>query len=110
MAAFGKRISGEEVKIATPAFQAAAVIRDEVLSRIEPMVAVRIGKAELLALVNSIAGEIANEKRLLLNKGEQEVLANGIVDEMVGLGPIVPHLQAVTVSDILVNGPDMIYV
>ncbi len=110
MAAFGKRTAGEEANIATPAFQAAAAIRDEVLLRIEPMVAVRMAKPELLAFVNSIAGEIANERRLLLNKGEQEVLAHGIVDEMVGLGPIEPLLHDVTVSDILVNGPDIIYV
>ncbi|MGO8781026.1 MAG: CpaF family protein [Rhodomicrobium sp.] len=110
MTAFGKRTAGEDMHVAAPAFHAAAAIRDQVLLRIEPMVAVRMGKLELLAFVNSIAGDIANERRLLLNKGEQEVLAHSIVDEMVGLGPIEPLLHDVTVSDILVNGPNMIYV
>ena len=110
MTAFGKRTAGEDMHVAAPAFHAAAAIRDQVLLRIEPMVAVRMGKPELLAFVNSIAGEIANERRLLLNKGEQEILAHSIVDEMVGLGPIEPLLHDVTVSDILVNGPNMIYV
>jgi len=106
MAAFGKRIAGEGAHSAS----AAAAIRDEVLLRIEPMVAVRMAKPELFAFVNSLAGEIANERRLLMNKGEQEVLAHSIVDEMVGLGPIEPLLHDVSVSDILVNGADMIYV
>ncbi len=104
MADFGKRTAGDDPHIA------AAAIRDQVLLRIEPMVAVRMAKPELLAFVNSITGEIANEHRILLNKGEQQVLAHSIVDEMVGLGPIEPLLHDVTVSDILVNGPDMIYV
>lgn len=110
MAVFGKKIAAEEAQAPNPAFQAAAAIRDQVLSRIEPMAAVRMGKPELLAFVNSLAGEIANERRLLLNKGEQDRLAHTIVDEMVGLGPIEPLLNDSSVSDILVNGPDMIYV
>ena len=46
----------------------------------------------------------------MLNQDEQDALARNIVDEMIGLGPIEPLLHDPTVSDILVNGPDMIYV
>ena len=53
---------------------------------------------------------VANEKRLLLNQYEQHTLAANIVDEMVGLGPLEPLLRDVTVNDILINGPLMIYV
>ena len=63
-----------------------------------------------MLFVNALVGEIANERRLLLNKAEQDGFARNIVDEMVGLGPIEPLIQDPTVSDILVNGPDMIYV
>jgi pilus assembly protein CpaF len=110
MAAFGRKIASDSREPPAPAFQAAAAIRDEVLLRIEPMLAVKMGKPELLSFVNSLVGEIANERRLLLNRGEQDSLARTIVDEMVGLGPIEPLLQDISVSDILVNGPDMIYV
>jgi pilus assembly protein CpaF len=110
MAAFGKKLAAEEAQGPNPALQAAAAIRDRVLARIEPVAAVHMAKPELLAFVNALAGEIANERRLLLNKGEQDRLANSIVDEMVGLGPIEPLLNDATVSDILVNGPGMIYV
>ncbi|MGO8955522.1 MAG: CpaF family protein [Rhodomicrobium sp.] len=110
MVAFGRKIASDGRETAGPAFQAASAIRDEVLLRIEPMLAVQMGKPELLSFVNSLVGEIANERRLLLNKGEQDALARNIVDEMVGLGPIEPLLQDSSVSDILVNGPDMIYV
>ena len=37
-------------------------------------------------------------------------MVNEIVDELFGLGPIEPLLADAAVSDILVNGPDKIYV
>lgn len=85
-------------------------IRDQIFMRIEPLVAVRIGKQELLAFVNKLVAEIANERKFLLNQEEQRALGASIVDEMVGLGPIEPLLADPTVADILVNGPRMIYV
>ncbi len=86
------------------------IIREQVLSRIEPVAAVRMEKAELTIFVNSLVSRIADERKLLLNKSEQDALTREIVDEMVGLGPIEPLLQDPTVADILVNGPRMIYV
>jgi pilus assembly protein CpaF len=108
--AFGRNFGKEEERTLSSSSQAAAAIRDQVLLRIDPMVAVRMSKPELMLFVNALVGEIANERRLLLNKAEQDGFARNIVDEMVGLGPIEPLIQDPTVSDILVNGPDMIYV
>jgi pilus assembly protein CpaF len=123
MASFGKRVKEEEdlaraarvpapatALAPTPVVESADVIRDQVLLRIEPIIAVRMNKAELTVFVNGLVAEIANERRLLLNQSEQDTLARGIVDEMVGLGPIEPLLHDPTVSDILVNGPHRIYV
>ena len=111
--AFGKNIvkepNGEE-RVLSSNSKAGAAIRDQVLLRIDPMAAVRMSKPELMTFVNALVGEIANERRLLLNKAEQDAFAKNVVDEMVGLGPIEPLIQDPTISDILVNGPNMIYV
>jgi pilus assembly protein CpaF len=85
-------------------------IRDQVLAEIEPAVAVRLTRAELTTRVDQLVSKVANEYRLLLNQTEQRVLSANIVDDMIGLGPLEPLLQDDTVSDILVNGPKMIYV
>ncbi len=90
--------------------EAADSIRDQVLLRIEPVAAVRMKKPELTVFVNGLVSEIANERKLLLNRSEQDSLTRDIVDEMVGLGPIEPLLHDASVADILVNGPHMIYV
>jgi pilus assembly protein CpaF len=88
---------------------AADVIRDQVLLRIEPVNAVRMTKRELSAVVDALVAEIANERKLLLNQTEQDALGRNIVDDMIGLGPIEPLLNDPTVADVLVNGPNMIY-
>jgi pilus assembly protein CpaF len=85
-------------------------IRDQIFMRIEPVVAVRISKQELMAFVNKLVAEIANDRKILLNHDEQRLLGVSIVDEMVGLGPIEPLVRDPSVADILVNGPRMIYV
>ncbi|HWA62780.1 MAG TPA: CpaF family protein [Caulobacteraceae bacterium] len=87
----------------------ANVIRDEVLRRVEPASAVRLEAAELLARIEQLVAQIANERRLLLNVPEQKRLAADLVDDMVGFGPVEPLLHDEAVSDILVNGPSHIY-
>ena len=86
------------------------VIRDQVLLRIEPAVAVRMTPADLAERVSALVSEIATEMKLLLNRQEQQTLAHEIVDDMVGLGPLEPLLRDSTVSDILINGARMVYV
>jgi pilus assembly protein CpaF len=93
-----------------PVSPAADYIRDEVLKRIEPAVAVRMSQEELTRRVNDMVADIAGARSLLLNQHEQRVLAASIVDDMIGLGPLGPLLRDDTVSDILVNGPYMVYV
>ena len=89
---------------------AAEFIRDEVLTRIEPTMAVRMTKAELAVRVDQLVAEIANEQSLLLNQREQKTLGTEIVDDMVGLGPLETLLRDDLVADILVNGANSIYV
>ncbi|HXJ00513.1 MAG TPA: CpaF family protein [Micropepsaceae bacterium] len=85
-------------------------IRGQVLTRIEPAVAVRMTTEELIARTEELVAEIANERRVLLNKQEQGALAREIVDDMVALGPLEPLLNDESVADILVNGPEKIFV
>lgn len=85
-------------------------IRDQVLNRIEPAIAVRLTRGQLTSRVFELVAEIANQQRLLLNEAEQHGLAATIVDEMIGLGALEALLRDSSVNDILVNGPKMTYV
>ncbi len=85
-------------------------IQDRVLTQIEPAAAIRMAPLDLAERVNELVGMIAAENRLLLNQVEQRSVAATIVDDMIGLGPLEPLLGDDTVSDIMINGPKMIYV
>ncbi|HZQ14390.1 MAG TPA: CpaF family protein [Pseudolabrys sp.] len=86
------------------------IIRDQVLTHIEPAVAIRLTRRNLTTRVFELVTQIANEQRLLLNETEQRTLSANIVDEMVGLGALEPLLRDASVTDILVNGPHMTFV
>ena len=86
------------------------IIYDQILAQIEPALAVRLTRPELTDRVERLVGEVASERRLLLNQQEQQSFAASMVDDMIGLGPLENLLRDDTVSDILVNGPRQIYV
>jgi pilus assembly protein CpaF len=49
-------------------------------------------------------------ERLALNSAELSMFVGEIIDEMTGLGPLEPLLKDDTIADILINGPDVVYV
>src|SRR5215510_14724974 len=54
--------------------------------------------------------ELLHRDRTPLALAERERMVSEIVDELFGLGPIEPLLADPAVSDILINGPDRVYV
>jgi pilus assembly protein CpaF len=85
-------------------------IRAALMSRIDPSVAGRIPRRTLRAEVAKLVSEIATEQRIQLNELEESALATELTDDMVGLGPLEPHLEDDEVTDILVNGPFDVFV
>ncbi|MFP1644487.1 CpaF family protein [Pontitalea aquivivens] len=70
----------------------------------------RASETELKAEIASIAGEAMAEMSVALNATERQTLNQELYDEVMGLGPLEPLLKDETVSDILVNGPQQIFV
>lgn len=65
---------------------------------------------ELRAEIQSISSEALEEMSVVLNKDERQTLNQDLFDEVMGLGPLEPLLKDDTVNDILVNGPQQIFV
>ncbi len=65
---------------------------------------------DLKAEIAAISGEAMTELSVALNTAERQVLHQELYDEVMGLGPLEPLLKDETVSDILVNGPQQIFV
>ena len=86
------------------------IIHNLLYERIDGAAAARLPREELLHQVLALIGEIVVEQRLSLTGSEQSVLGRAIVDDMVGLGPLEELLNDETITDIMVNRPDQIYV
>ncbi len=85
-------------------------LRAVCLSRLDPS-SVSGATPERLSLeVESLIAEIADENRIQLNGREQRQLAAELVHDMLGLGPLEPLLDDETITDIMVNGPDRVFV
>jgi pilus assembly protein CpaF len=85
-------------------------IRDLLLTRIDPAAAMRLSADGLRGEISRLVGEIANEQRVQLNAREQERMVQELLDDMVGLGPLEPLLADDAVTDIMVNGPQSVWV
>ncbi|MBO9465233.1 CpaF family protein [Tropicibacter sp. R15_0] len=67
-------------------------------------------EAELREEINDITTETLQEKGVVLNRDERRTMINDLYDEVKGLGPLEPLLKDETISDILVNGPQQIFI
>ncbi|MFK7881465.1 CpaF family protein [Roseobacter sp.] len=65
---------------------------------------------ELRAEIQAIAAESLEEMSIVLNKDERQTIHQELYDEVTGLGPLELLLKDDTVNDILVNGPQQIFV
>lgn len=60
--------------------------------------------------INAISTEVLQERAIVLNRQERSVLFQELYNEVTGLGPLETLLQDDGVNDILVNGPQQIFV
>ncbi len=60
--------------------------------------------------IERLISEIATENRIQMNAREQRELAEDLVNDIQGLGPIEPLLADDTVNDIMINGPKKVFV
>lgn len=67
-------------------------------------------EAELRAEITSITSEQLGEMGVVLNREDRQTLNIELFDEVTGLGPLEPLLKDDTVNDILVNGPNRVFV
>jgi pilus assembly protein CpaF len=85
-------------------------IYSHLMEQIDLSTASRLPRDDLKRQIIDLIGEIVMEQKLLINQVEQQLLANQIVDDMLGLGPLEPLLKDETITDIMVNGPNQVYV
>ena len=80
------------------------------LSRLDATAVAGMTAEQLRNEVERLIADIADERRIQFNAREQHQLALELVDDMLGLGPLEPLLADDTITDIMVNGPERVFV
>jgi pilus assembly protein CpaF len=97
---------------APPKVTSAAIteLRTLCLTRLEPAAIAGMPSQRLTDDIECLISEIATERRVQMNAREQRELAEQLVNDIIGLGPLEPLLADDTINDIMVNGPQKIFV
>ena len=69
-----------------------------------------LDESEVRSQIKSNLKEIVQQETIPLNAAARERIIKQVEDEIIGMGPLEPLLNDSTISDILVNGPDSVYV
>ncbi|KGJ91190.1 CpaF family protein [Colwellia psychrerythraea] len=86
------------------------LIREEIFASIDPSVATKLKHEELTERILHAVTSIANQQRLPLTYQAQQQIAQLLLADMLGLGPLQSLLDDDSVNDILINGFDKVYV
>ena len=80
------------------------------LEQIDLQTASKLPPENLRRQIIDLIHEVVVQEKITLNSQEQQFLAGEIIDDMLGLGPLEPLLRDPLITDIMINGPDQIYI
>ena len=86
------------------------LVHQTLMNRIDSSLLSQMDEAQGRIQINELSELIMDELAVPLNEQSRKHISKAIEDEILGLGPIEPLLHEPTVSDILVNGCNKIYV
>jgi len=98
---------GNETLVRSDLFK---IIRTGVFGSMNASAAVGKTREQMKPGVEQLVLEIAERERLNITITEQGQIVGELLNDMFGLGPIEPLLADETITDVLVNGPDQVYV
>jgi pilus assembly protein CpaF len=85
-------------------------VHHQLLERINLAVLDKLPRKKIEEEISQIVAELLDEDGEVVNKTERASLVEDVLDELLGLGPLEPLLQDETITDILVNGHETVFV
>src|SRR5688500_14355682 len=85
-------------------------IHRSLLDRINLAALDKLAREQIQAEIGEIVGEILEAQHEPLNARERAALVLDVLDELLGLGPLEPLLKDETITDILVNGHETVFI
>jgi pilus assembly protein CpaF len=85
-------------------------LRAKVMEQLDSGAIADMPPETLRAELEPVIHEIAGKEKVQLSARDQAQLAQELTDDMVGFGPLEPLLRDDSISDIMVNGPDTVFI
>ncbi|MHB1392317.1 MAG: CpaF family protein [Clostridia bacterium] len=105
------RQTNKENRKEDPLSEVKGIIHKKIIERIDTgMLDKEDEEKRLNTEIADIVEETLKEKELHLSRTERQTIISYIIDESIGFGPISKYLLDEEVSEIMVNGPDQIYI
>lgn len=70
----------------------------------------QLSQGEMRLKIEQYVSQFMSEERVVISRHDKELLVTRILDESVGLGPLEPLINDPTITEILINGYNEVYV
>jgi pilus assembly protein CpaF len=80
------------------------------MERVDPVAAGELTGPALRAQLEALVHDVANRERVEISGRDEARIAEELTHDMVGYGPLEPLLQDDSISDIMVNGPNRVFI
>ncbi|HKZ90513.1 MAG TPA: CpaF family protein [Candidatus Limnocylindrales bacterium] len=84
-------------------------VQNRLINELDPKLDVT-NQVEVKRQIEDLFGKIADEEGLALTRAERVRMLEQITDEILGLGPLEPLLRDATITEVMVNGPQQVYI
>jgi pilus assembly protein CpaF len=85
-------------------------LRAKIMEQLDSGSVAEMSSDVLRAALEPVIHQIADQERVQMSASDQARLAQELTDDMVGFGPLEPLLRDDSISDIMVNGPDSVFI
>ena len=85
-------------------------IHRQLIERINLAALESLPRERIATEISQVVADLLEQDNTALNRAERESLVADVLDELLGLGPLEPLLKDQTITDILVNGHDVVFV
>jgi pilus assembly protein CpaF len=85
-------------------------LRAKIIEQLDSGIVSEMPPDVLRAELEPIIHQIADKERVQLSALDQSQLAQELTDDMIGFGPLEPLLRDDSISDIMVNGPNTVFI
>ncbi|WP_370638893.1 CpaF family protein [Croceicoccus sp. Ery5] len=103
-------LDGEQDESKKRALDLKVSIHRALLDKINLSALEQMPREQIRTEISEIIGEILMQRQEPLNRTERTALVEDVLDELLGLGPLEPLLQDDSITDILVNGPQIVFI